>query len=118
VGRLSDAQQGRVAQYSERAPLLGALRDRDNRRLQARLLELLRSNKSPSFRQDLVALAQHWDRGREPAYAAALQEARRELFAMLLDLDRTLTPEQRALAVGNLRRYAAEFRLLSAKGRR
>jgi hypothetical protein len=34
---------------------------------------------------------------------------------LLLELDGTLSPEQRALAVANLRRYAADFQLLSEK---
>ena len=117
VGRLSEAQLERVKQYSERVPLLGAMRGRDHRRLQAALLGLLRSNKKETFKDDLVSLAERWDRDRDPAYAAALESSRRELYALLLELDRTLSPEQRAAAVANLRRYAAEFRLLAGKKR-
>src|SRR5207253_6080689 len=43
LGRLSRAQLERVKQYSERAPLLDELRDRDHKRLQAQLLAMLRA---------------------------------------------------------------------------
>lgn len=117
VGRLSEAQLERVRQYSERAPLVGALRDRDNRRLQAKLLDLLRSDDKETLKESLVELAGRWNRDRDPDYAAAIEAARREIYAMLLDLDRSLSPEQRAQAVANLRRYAADFQQLAERNR-
>lgn len=111
VGTLSQAQLERVRQYSDSAPLLAGMRDKDNRRLQAAGLELIRARaleRMPEF----VA---RWDSGRDPAYTVAIESTRRQLHALLLDLDRTLTPEQRARAVANLRRYAADFKLLSEK---
>lgn len=111
VGRLSEAQVERVRQYSARVPLLAEMRLRDHRRLQAAGLELIRSRQTRAL-PEFVA---YWDRGRDPAYAAAIELAQRELYAMLLDLDRTLTPEQRARAVAHLRRYAADFQRLSEK---
>lgn len=115
VGRLSDAQVERVRQYSGRVPLLAGLRDRDNRRLQQRLLALLREGGTASLKTGLVDLAENWERERDPEYAAAVAAARRELYALLLDLDRTLSPAQRATAVANLRRYAADFGQLAEK---
>jgi hypothetical protein len=117
VGRLSQAQLERVRQYSGRAPLVGALRERDNRRLQAMLLQLLRSDGNETFEASLVELVGGWDRGRDPDYAAAIEAARREITAMLLDIDRSLSPEQRAQAVANLRRYAADFQQLAERKR-
>jgi hypothetical protein len=111
VGRLSQAQVERVRQYSGRAPLLAGMRLRDHQRLQAAGLELLRAHKV----ETLPEFVAYWERGRDAAYVAAIEDSRRELFAMLLDLDRTLTPEQRAQALANLRRYAADFQLLSEK---
>jgi hypothetical protein len=111
VGRLSQAQEERVRQYSERAPLLAEMRLRDHERVQAAGLALLRSHRI----EDLPEFVAYWDRGRDPAYVAAIEASRRELSAMLLDLDGTLSAEQRAAAVANLRRYAAEFRRLSGQ---
>ena len=112
VGRLSQAQIDRVAQYSERAPLLEELRSRDHRRLQGDLLAMLRAREA---KKRLPEFAAHWDRGREPAYIAAIDAARREYSAMLLDLEKSLTREQRERAGRELRRYAEEFRILSRR---
>jgi hypothetical protein len=112
VGRLSQAQIDRVAQYSERAPLLDELRSRDQRRLQGEFLAILRAREAKKRLADFVA---NYDRGREPAYAAALEAARREYFAMALELDKSLTREQRGRGLGELRRYAEDFRILSRK---
>jgi hypothetical protein len=110
VGRLTRAQVERVAQYSERAPLLDDFRDRDHKRLQGELLAMLRAHEA---KKRLPDFASAWDRGRDPAYAAALDASRKEYFAMALDIDRSLTPQQRSRALAELRRYADEFRTLS-----
>ena len=110
VGRLTRAQLDRVAQYSERAPLLDDFRDRDHKRLQAEFLAIVRAHEA---RKRLPEFAVNWQRGREPAYVAALEASRKEYFAMALDIDRSLSAPQRAKAVAELRRYADEFRTLS-----
>lgn len=110
VGRLTKAQLDRVAQYSERAPLLDDLRDRDHKRIQADVLAMLRAHEA---RKRLPDLAVNWQRGREPAYVEAFEASRKEYFAMALDIDRSLTVQQRAKAMAELRRYADDFRTLS-----
>ncbi len=112
VGRLSEAQRARVQQYAERVPAIDEMRGRDRRRLQAGFLEIVRNGQA---RERLPAFAAGWQDGRDPAYAAASEEFRREFQALLLDLDRTLTPEQRTRAVARLRGYAADFAALADK---
>ncbi|HET7198981.1 MAG TPA: DUF6279 family lipoprotein [Burkholderiales bacterium] len=112
VGELSGEQVRRVARYSERAPLLEDLRARDHLRLQGELLALVRAH---AARARLAEAASHWERGREPAYAAAYEASRAEYFAMLLDIDRSLTREQRGRAVRRLRGWADEFRALAER---
>ena len=111
VGTLSQAQLERVRQYSESAPLLAGMRDKDNRRLQAAGLELIRARATERVPEFIA----HWDSGRDPAYAAAIASTRRQLYELLIDIDGTLMPEQRARGVANLRRYAADFQQLSEK---
>lgn len=110
VGRLTKAQLDRVAQYSERAPLLDDFRDRDHKRIQADVLAMLRAHEA---RKRLPELAVSWQRGRDPAYVEAFEASRKEYFAMALDIDRSLTVQQRAKAMAELRRYADDFRTLS-----
>ncbi len=112
VGRLTQAQAERVREYSERAPLLGELRDRDRRRLQAEVMAIVRVREA---RKRLPDYLSEWERGRDPAYAAALAAWREQYFALLIDLDRTLTLEQHARAQANLRRYAEEFEALATR---
>lgn len=114
VGRLSKAQMQRVRLYSERAPLYDELRDGDRRRLQAEFLGLVRAHQA---RKRLPDLAVSIERGRNPAYSAAIEANRREFMALLLDVDHMLTAEQRSRAAGKLRAYAEDFGTLAAERR-
>lgn len=110
VGNLSQAQVERVRQYSQRAPLYDELRDRERKRLQAELLQMVRQRQAQKL---LPERAPYWERGRDPAHAKASEANRQEYFALLLDLDRSITPRQRARAQANFRRYAEDFAVLS-----
>jgi hypothetical protein len=112
VGKLSQAQVQRVQEYSERAPLYDELRDRDRRRLQGDLLDIARSR---TAHKRLVERAVNWREGRDPAYASANDAWREQYFAMLLDLDKTLTPEQRTRAVARMRSFAEDFSALASR---
>jgi len=114
VGNLTHAQVERVREYSERAPLYDGLRERDRKRLQAEVLEMARLREAHKRLPERVA---NWERGRDPAYAAASDAARQEYFALLLDLDRTLTHEQRVRAIANFERYAEDFQILARRAR-
>lgn len=112
VGTLSKAQVERVQQFSARAPLLGEMRDRDNKRLQGEMMAIIRAHDSKKRLADRMS---NWERGREPAFVAARAVNQHEFEQMLLDLDRLGTAEQRARLVAELRRYAGEFRALAAR---
>jgi uncharacterized protein DUF6279 len=112
VGRLSSSQAARVRQFSERAPLYYDMRDRERRRLQAEFLEMVRAHEAHKRLPERMA---NWEEGRDPAYAAASEAARRELFALVLDLDKSLSAEQRAKAAASLRRYAEDFSVLAGR---
>lgn len=109
-GTLSDAQVERVRAYSRRAPLSAELRDRDRRRRQAELVAMLRAREA---KRRLAQWAQAWDAGREPAYQGASRAMRAEYIELLLDLDKTLSAEQRERATSRLRRFADLFATLS-----
>ncbi len=112
LGSLSNAQVERVRRYSERAPLVGEMRDRERRRLQAEFVAILRAREAT---RRLPEWAQHWDRLREPAFAAAHRANVDALYDMLLELDRSLTPEQRASARARMLEFAADFERLAVK---
>jgi hypothetical protein len=112
VGNLSQAQLERVRQFSERLPLSDELRDRDRKRMQAELLDMIRRREAEMRLPDW---ASNWERGRDPAHVAATERFRHEYAALLLELDRTLTPEQRGRAEASFRRYAEDFRVLARR---
>ncbi len=105
-GSLDDAQEERVRQYNARAPLAGALRERDRKRRQAEFLAMLRARDA---KRRLAPFLERWESDREPAYAKAMHATRDEYMKLLLDLDRTLSAEQRAHAVARLRRFGELF---------
>jgi hypothetical protein len=112
VGKLTPAQVERVREYAERAPALAELRDRDRKRIQREILAVIRAR---SAQQKLPELLAHWDREREPGFSAALGTWREQYVSFMVDLDRMLTPEQRARALAHLRRYAEDFEALAAR---
>jgi hypothetical protein len=105
-GSLNEAQEERVRRYSARAPFYAELQDRDRKRRQAEFVGMLRAREAGTR---LKAWAQGWDAGRAPEYAAAVRATRAEYMDLLLDLDRTLSPEQREHVVGRLKRFAGLF---------
>jgi len=115
VGKLSKAQMERVRQYSDRAPLFDDLRERDRKRLQGEFLAIVRAKEATKRLPDLAV---HLERGRSPAYVAAVDANRREYTSLLVDLDSTLSPEQRSRAAARLRAYADDFTALAADPRR
>lgn len=114
VGELSGGQLERVRRYSARAPLTAEFRDRERRRLQRGLVEMLNLRQA---RERLADFVDHWDRDREPEFDGLNRAQLEEFFAMLLDLDRTLAPAQRDKAVRRMRLLAQDFTELSREVR-
>jgi hypothetical protein len=112
VGSLSREQRRKVQRFAERAPLYDELRERDRKRLQGELLDMIRKREA---QKRLPELAANWERGRDAAYSAASEQARQEFFALLTDLDKSMTPDQRARAQANFRRYAEDFTVLARR---
>lgn len=111
VGPLTEAQVERIVLYSRRAPLDDELRDRDRRRMQRELVGIVKAKEA---KKRLAQWAAAWDQNRDPAYDAARKANLQEFYSMLLDLDKTLSPEQRSRAVRRLRGFAGDFVALAA----
>ncbi len=114
VGNLSSVQAEKVRQFSERTPLYDELRARDRQRMQAEFVDMIRKREAQKHLPDWIA---NWERGRDPAHLAASERFRQEYLALLLELDKTLAPEQRNRAAATLRRYAEDFRVLARRAR-
>jgi hypothetical protein len=109
-GPLDDTQAERVRRYSARAPFSGDMQDQDRKRRQAEFLAMLRAREA---KRRLAPWLQDWEAGRAPEYVQATLATRNEYMDLLLDLDRTLSTEQRQHVAGRLQRFAALFDSLS-----
>ena len=114
VGNLTSAQAERVRQFSERAPLYDELRAKDRQRMQAEFADMIRKREAQKRLPDWIA---NWERGRDPAHNAASERFRQDYMTLILELDKTLAPEQRGRAAANFRRYAEDFRVLARRAR-
>jgi Family of unknown function (DUF6279) len=114
VGNLSSMQAEKVKQFSERTPLYDELRAKDRQRMQAEFVDMIRKREAQKRLPDWIA---NWERGRDPAHLAASERFRQEYLALLVELDKTLAPEQRNRAAATFRRYAEDFRVLARRAR-
>jgi hypothetical protein len=118
TGETTAAQRERVVKLVRAFPDVPALRLADRKRRQAQLLVVLRG-RAPDAQMQLVALLADPDAGRSERYRETLVAWEASFIDAMVDLDRSLTPRQRATAVERMRRYAQEFRSMSGeRGRR
>ena len=119
LGSLTPEQEQLIARFARGGsailPVMVADRERRQKEL-VRIMETYRT--SPELREKLTAYVVDIERGRGAEYARMAQAREVEFIQLILDLDRTLSPKQRAYAVAKLRRYAHEFEVLAAQGRR
>ncbi len=114
VGPLSETQRTRMERLSFELPLTGALRHADRQRRQQALIALLEQHRTPeALAPGLEAWMIEWDQGRAPEYQALAGETRRQTVAMVVALDRSLSPAQRVRLQERLTRYAGEFESLA-----
>jgi len=112
LGNLSHVQAEKVRQFSERTPLYDELRAKDRQRMQAEFVDMIRKRETQKRLPDWIA---NWDHGRDPAHLAASERFRQEYLTLLLEIDKTLSSEQRNRAAANFRRYAEDFRVLARR---
>ncbi|HXC37841.1 MAG TPA: DUF6279 family lipoprotein [Burkholderiales bacterium] len=114
VGRLSKAQKQRIERFVADYGDMAALRFADRQRWQHEALAVIRSERDPALLaailQDLFA---HPEKKRPQVLQQALDRYDQAVMELVMDIDRTLTPEQRARAVKRMRKYADDFTQLA-----
>ncbi len=116
TGKLSDDQEARIERFADDFGHLTALRFEDRKRWQGQALALLRAErKSPQFAAHLAALFTRPEEGRSAEYIAAQARYESGLAGLVVDIDRTLTQEQRVAAVRRMHHYADEFAALAGQ---
>lgn len=115
TGNLTLAQRRRIEQLVRAFPEVPAIRLDNREKRQADLLRLLRQRDEPVARSRLVAFLSDPEASRTERYHASMVAWESQFADLLVDLDRSLLPSQRAAAVERLRSYATEFRALSTE---
>lgn len=117
-GDLSEAQEAQLRAASANLPLLYALRLQNRQRRQAEFIALVKANRSSAeLEPRLRHWLSEWEEGASAEYRRVTEQHREVYMRMLLDLDRTLTPMQRAHAVNRMNDYAEVFAALAAQNR-
>lgn len=110
IGPLSPVQRARIEQLSADIPLTYALRLQDRQRRQRALIELLtRPQTTESLTPELEAWMLKWDHGRSAEYEGLAQTVQQQTVVMVIELEHSLSPTQRAHVQARLERYARDF---------
>jgi hypothetical protein len=114
TGELTPAQKERIEAAVKQTEDFPALRLAERRRRQARFLHLVRDTRDPHALgialNDLLATPRE---GADEAYRQSVVRYEDHMIQMVLDLDRTLSAQQRANAASRMRRYAQSFRAMA-----
>jgi Family of unknown function (DUF6279) len=119
IGKLSPEQRELLVRSVQSQPRLSEARLKDRVRRQEEFVALLKEHRdSPHLAERIREFFVHWERDRGAEYAKLAREWEERLVQLLLDMDRTLSAEQRARAVERFERYAEDFRSLAREGQR
>lgn len=114
TGTLSDEQEDRIERFVKAHMHTTQLRFENRRRWQREAVGLLRKVRMPEELAARLAdiFVQPANHGL-PEYVQALAAWESDLTDLILDIDRTLAPEQRAHFLRRIERYAEDFEALS-----
>lgn len=116
VGSLSYEQEQRIIAMVNALPMTEQLRYEDRVRRQREFLQLMaqRGNRE-EFAAQLRDSLIHWENGRTPEYELRFNEWLDQRVQMLIEIDRMLTPAQRAALLNRLQDYIDDFTKLAER---
>ncbi len=113
VGNLSTEQEGRVVQAMAEWPLYYPQILEDRKRRQREFVWLLEKNHDA---KNLSPLLENWlekfDQGRAPEYDTLAKTQQEKTLDLILEVDRMLTPKQRARLIAKVQDYIDDFSAL------
>lgn len=116
VGALNQEQEDRIAALNSAIPLVSHLRHQDRQRRQREFLSILRlRNNKPEFLPLFRNWSLYWERGRAPEYARQADVVYKKRIALFLEVERMLTPRQRAHLIHKLQDYIDDIKILVAE---
>jgi hypothetical protein len=118
VGDLSEAQVALIQRFVQSQPRMNEVRLADRKRRQQEFVALIRKYQaSPELAERMRDFFTHWERDRGAEHAKLAREWEGRLVQLVVELDGTLSPQQRAHLVGRFEMLAEDCRVLARQGR-
>ncbi len=116
IGPLTSDQEARVDRFVKSQERHAVLRFEDRQHWQSGAIGLIRQHRDPhELGQRLAELFTQPDSRRSEEFVREDRRWEEDVAQLIVDLDRTLTREQRARAVKRMQGYAEDFTLLAAR---
>ena len=117
VGELTPEQEKKIAALAADLPLAPKLRYEDRLRRQRDFVQLMagRGTDQHRFAERLRHFLANWEEGRSAEFARFSAEWRRRQVAFYVEAARLMTPQQRAVLVSRVERYASDFTQLAQR---
>ena len=116
TGTLTHTQEERITALNDAMPYTDHLRQQDRQRRQKELLVLLgMRHPKTEFARALRVWFSDWEKGRPAEMHAALNEGYEKRIALYLEVERMLTPQQRAHVQQKLQSYIDDINALTVK---
>ena len=117
-GDLSTEQETQLNRWNDKMPLLYELRLQNRQRRQSEFVAMLRQYRSAAELEPALRLwLTDWEAGADAEYRRRSDLHQEQYMQMLLELDRGITPAQRAHAVTRLHEYAELFKALAGQNK-
>jgi hypothetical protein len=114
ISRLTPEQKQAVSDWSDQIKPLAADRLRNRERALTEFKNLLaKRRRDPDFKEAFVALLVNFDQMRAPDYQKKIDYNTEVTFRLLMKIDRSLNPTQRAYLLKRMSSLAADFERLS-----
>jgi Family of unknown function (DUF6279) len=118
IGGPTEQQVAIIHRFVQSQPRMNEVRLADRKRRQQEFVALIRQYQtSPELAERMREFFVHWERNRGPEHARLAREWEGRLSQLVVELDRTLTAEQRAHLVGRFESLAEDSRVLARQGR-
>jgi hypothetical protein len=118
MGDLTDQQVALIGRFVQAQPRMNEVRLADRKRRQQEFVALIRAYQaSPDLAERLRDFFINWERDRSAEHAKFAREWEERLVQLVLDIDRTLTPDQRQRLVQRFESLAEDCRVLARQGR-
>lgn len=118
MGDLTDEQRELILRFAQSQPRMSEVRLDERKRRQQEFVQLIKQYQtSPELAERLGDYFGNWERDGSPEHAQLVREWEDRLVKLILDIDRTMTAEQRSRLVQRFEAYAEDCQVLARQGR-